>query len=108
MGVFDDNFACSLGVCKAGRPAYPGHVATCQAGKNTEIPAVDCAAATLVCALIQKAIADERARAAAREVADYSLCFGPNAPVGAKAKYHKIIRVASTRMAIALLNLPSF
>jgi hypothetical protein len=56
---------------------------------------------------MRKAIADERARAAAEEIEHYRMCFGPNASIGAKARYDRIIRVASTRLLLAHLSLRS-
>lgn len=107
----NDNAPClgdDAAACIACPSKCPVHATSGWPAMNIATLTNQCAAAALVCELVQTAILNERARAAAREVADYSFCFGPNAPVGAKARYHRIIRVASTRMAIALLNLPSF
>jgi hypothetical protein len=44
------------------------------------------------------------ARAAAEEAALWDRCFGENAPADPKAKTARIIRVASMRAALAIVN----
>lgn len=56
--------------------------------------------------MIQKAIEDDRARAAAEEWAQWSQCFGEDAAAGEKAKRRKIIKIASARAALSILNRP--
>ena len=61
----------------------------------------------LIRTLVEKAAEKERARAAAEEWAQWSSCLGEHAPAGAKAKRDKWRRIASSRAALALINMRS-
>jgi len=66
-----------------------------------------CVPVSLVRLLIGRAIKAERARAAAEEWQQWNRCFGPGAPLAAKARRDRILTVASSRALLVLINKPS-
>jgi hypothetical protein len=57
--------------------------------------------------LIHREIQADRARAAAEEAEQWERCFGATAPSNWKARQRRIVRVASSRAFLGLLNRPN-
>lgn len=56
--------------------------------------------------IVQQKIKAALERAAAKEAADWERCFGNGAPADPELKLARIVRVASTRALLSMINRP--
>ena len=68
-------------------------------------PAECCKCSTvLIRKIVSEALEQQRAREAAEEAALWASCFGPGAPSHPKARLDQIVRIASGRAFLTIMN----